>query len=416
MQEVRRLEKESKDVKLRAAALRAFLADGDEEALALAPPVVVDGASTSLVTDLEKRQEDKGGRATLSDVDGKIYSVFKNSSAVKLLSESQGFRRACQLDRAAFLLGPDGIEIVPSQVLDNLYMQAARVRNIEFTDRSKVWESLKVLHRIENFKVFHPKSFEAFILFLPQWNNDTVLSLQHFVEFVFDEQKLEHIISALRGLELVLCFVFGFGWKKVLDDVITRISEGDLSEALGSYLRHELEAVWNAFCMEMRGRSLDSVGIVRSLGTQADCVRLLSEMYASVNVNLQGQERFLRRFKRKTSDLSFGEVTGKDLGGARLRQKHEPQVPLYKSNTTRTVLDGTKPGVVKQIGNCIQHLRHLFTSSAPCSRGTDCHFVHLASKTSMRKTALLEEVDKSSANMLRDPVVKKELKLAIMRA
>jgi len=34
----------------------------------------------------------------------------------------------------------------------------------------------------------------------------------------------------------------------------------------------------------------------------------------------------------------------------------------------------------------------------------------------MRKTALLEEVDKSSANMLRDPVVKKELKLVITRA
>ena len=416
VQEARRLEKESKDVKVRAAALRAFLADGDEEALALAPPVVVEAASAPVVIDVEKRPEDKGGRANLSDIDGKVYSVFKNSSAVKLLSESQGFRRACQLDRAAFLLGPDGIEIVPSQVLDNLYMQAARVRNIDLTDRSKVWESLRVLHRIENFRVFQPKSFEAFILFLPQWNNDSVLSLQHFVDFVFDEQKLEHIISALRGLELVLCFVFGFGWKKVLDDVITRISEGDLSETLGSYLRHELEAVWNAFCMEMRGRSLDSVGIVRCLGTQSDCVQLLSEMYASVNINLQGQERFLRRSKRKISEVTSRGEVAKELDGTRPKLRQEPNTSLYKSKMTRAVLDGTKSGAVKQVGNCIQHLRHLFNSNAPCTRGVDCHFAHLANKTSVSKSVLLDEVEKSSANMLRDPAVKKELKLAITRA
>ena len=416
VQEARRLEREGKDVKLRAAALRAFLVDGDEEALALAPPVVLERPSAVVASDTEKRSEEKGGRATLSDVDGKIYSVFKNSSAVKLLSESQGFRRACQLDRAVFLLGPDGIEIVPSQVLDNLYMQAARVRNIESTDRSKVWESLKVLHRIENFKVFLPKSFEAFILFLPQWNNDTVLSLQHFVDFAFDEQKLEHIISGLRGLELVLCFVFGFGWKKVLDDVITRISEGDLSESLGSYLRYELEAVWNAFCMEMRGRSLDSVGIVRCLGTQGDCVHLLSEMYASVNVSLQGQERFLRRSKRKISEvISRGEV-GKDLIVTRPKIKHDLLPSPFKSKVARPVLDGAKSGTGRQVGNCVQHLRHLFSAHAPCARGADCHFVHLATKTSMSKAVLLDEVEKSSANMLRDPAVKKELKLAITRA
>jgi hypothetical protein len=34
----------------------------------------------------------------------------------------------------------------------------------------------------------------------------------------------------------------------------------------------------------------------------------------------------------------------------------------------------------------------------------------------MSKAVLLDEVEKSSANMLRDPAVKKELKLAITRA
>jgi len=415
MQETRRKEKETSDLKLRAAALRAFLADGDEEALAMVPPVVVGIASASAVVELEKRAEERGGRATLSDVDGKVYSVFKNSGVVKLLSESQGFRRACQLDRAVFLLGTDRIEVIPSQVLDNLYMQAARVRNSEFSERSVVWESLKLLHRVENFKVFSPKFFEAFILFLPQWNNDSVLSFQHFVDFTFDEQKLEHIISALRGLELVLCFVFGFGWKRTLDDIITRISEGDLSETLGSYLHHELEAVWNAFCMEMRGRSIDSGGTVRTLGVQADCVKLLTEMYASVSVTLQGQERFLPRTKRKIAEVVIRGEVGKPPQVASIRQRLESQVPLLKSKVTSTVSDGTRLDS-KQVGNCIQHLRHLFVASAPCSRGVDCHFIHIAGKTNVNKLSLLQEVEKSSAYMLRDPAVKKGLKLAISRS
>ena len=411
VQENRKKEKEANDLKLRAAALRAFLIDGDEEALAMVPPVVA-----VPVVELEKRAEEKGGRATLSDVDGKMYSVFKNSGVVKLLSESQGFRRACQVDRAVFLLGTDGIEVIPSQVLDNLYMQAARVRNMEFSQRSVVWESLKLLHRVENFKVFLPKSFEAFILFLPQWNNDSVLSLQHFVDFTFDEQKLEHIISALRGLELVLCFVFGFGWKRTLDDIITRVSEGDLSETLGSYLHHELEAVWNAFCMEMRGRSLDSGGTARTLGIQADCIKLLTEMYASVNVTLQGQERFLRRSKRKIVEVVAGGEIGKHPQTTNVKQRLESQVPVLVSKVKNTVSDGTRTNSLKQVGNCIQHLRHLFVASAPCSKGVDCHFTHIAGKTSVSKSVLLQEVERSSAFMLRDPAVKKGLKQAITRS
>jgi len=397
---------------LRAAALRVFLLDGDEEALALVPPVAVGIASASSSESSETKTEETGGRATLSDVDGKTYSVFKNSSVVKLLSESQGFRRACQVDRAMFLLAADGIEVVPSQVLDNLYMQAARVRNVESTERSNVWESLKVYHRIEHFKVFLPKSFEAFILFLPQWNNNTVLSLQHFVESTFDEQKLEHIISALRGLELVLCFVFGFGWKRVLDDIVTRVSEGDLSEALGCYLRHELEATWSAFCMEMRGRSLNSGGVVRTLGTQSDCVKLLADMYSSVKVTLQGQERFLRRTKRKFSELSKGDA----VSGSVQQLRHESPVQAYKSRVITADSHGTRTDGVKSVGNCIQHLRHLFCGSSPCSRGAQCHFGHIVSKSSISKPLLIQEVDKSSANMLRDPAVRKELKQAISRA
>lgn len=102
VQEERKRGKETQDLKLRAAALRVFLLDGDEEALALVPPVAVVIASASSSESSEKKTEEKGGRATLSDVAGKTYSVFKNSSVVKLLSESQDFRRACQVDRAMF--------------------------------------------------------------------------------------------------------------------------------------------------------------------------------------------------------------------------------------------------------------------------------------------------------------------------
>jgi len=112
-------------------------------------------------------------------------------------------------------------------------------------DVCTVWEPLRVSHRIERFRVFTTKSFEDFALFQPQWSNYSVLSLHHFVEGSFDEAWAEDTISALRGLELMLCFVIGYGWRRALDDLIIRFIDGDLSERLGSYLQHELEAAWN---------------------------------------------------------------------------------------------------------------------------------------------------------------------------
>ena len=182
---------------------------------------------------------------------------------------------------------------------------------------------------------------------------------------------------------------------------------------LGVYLRYELEAVWNAFCMEMRGRSVDAVGIVRSLGTQQECVLLLGKMYTSVNVTLQGQERFLRRIKRKMSDVSSrGEV---EIVPVNVYQKQVQgaQMPVKRAKVPATVIDRKKQ---EQVGSCVQHLRHLFMDSTPCSRGLDCHFVHITSKTSVSKSVLLKEVENSSANMLRDPAFKRDLKQAIIKA
>lgn len=402
---MKRLAAEEEALRDRANALKAYLDDGDEEALARAPMVSVD---LTLPTEVSKKSEDKSGRAVLNDVDGKEFVVFKNTTVVRMLEKSQGFRRACQADRLPFLLGSDGIDLVPSDVLDCLHMQSARVRNVSCGEICKVWESLRVFHRIERFQVFATKSFEAFALFQPQWSNYAVLSLQHFVDGSFDEARVEDIISALRGLELTLCFVFGFGWRRVFDDLIIRVSEGDLSEMLGAYLRHELEAAWNGFCMEMRGRSLDAEGAVRLLGTQFDCVSLLSAMYSKVHLTLKGQERYLRNSKRKY-------VEQQDDIQVKVSRK---AVSSMKTASATANKNSIKPGavVIKSGGYCVQHLRELFLGSGVCPKGASCHFDHIATKKSIAKATLLDEIRRSSAKMLNEPGMRADLLRAVSRS
>ena len=403
--EKKRLAADEEALRLRADALKAYLVNGDEEALALVPSVP---ANYPVSPEESKKPEDKSGRAILNDVDGKEFIIFKNTAVVRMLEKSQGFRRACQTDRLPFLLGSDGIDLVPSDVLDCLHMQSARIRNISSIETCKVWESLKVYHRIERFRVFSAKSFEAFTLFQPQWSNYSVLALQHFFDDSFDEERVEDIISALRGLELTLCFIFGYGWRRVLDDLIIRVSEGDLSKMLGTYLRHELEAAWNGFCMEMRGRSLDAGGAVRLLGTQYDCVSLLSSMYEKVHLTLKGQERFLRNLKRKcTEQINVSPV-----------KASRKTVILGKiSNTVANKHFGKSgTGVVKSSGYCVQHLQALFLGSDACSKGTSCHFEHAASKKSVQKGVLLDEIRRSSAKILNEPDVRADLLKAVSRS
>jgi hypothetical protein len=403
--ELKRLAAEEEALRDRADALKAYLDDGDEEALARTPAITL-GFTTSPVT--SKKPDDKSGRAVLNDVDGKEFVVFKNTTVVRMLERSQGFRRACQADRLPFLLGSDGIELVPSDVLDCLYMQSARVRNVSSGEVCKVWESLRVYHRIERFKVFATKSFEAFALFQPQWSNYAILSLQHFFDGSFDEARAEDIISALRGLELTLCFVFGYGWRRVFDDLIIRVSEGDLSEMLGAYLRHELEAAWNGFCMEMRGRSLDAGGAIRLLGTQVDCVSLLSAMYSRVHLTMKGQERFLRSSKRKSMEQQ-------DSSQIKIARKSEVPTknfsPVVDKGTGRSGTVVTKSG-----GYCVQHLRALFLGSSVCPKGPSCHFEHVVAKKSVAKSVLLEEIRRSSAKMLSEPGVRTDLLRAVSRS
>lgn len=403
--ELKRLVAEEEALRDRAEALKAYLDDDDEEALARAPTISL---GNTVSTELSKKSDDRSGRAVLNDVDGKEFVVFKNTTVVKMLERSQGFRRACQADRLPFLLGSDGIDLVPSEVLDCLHMQSARVRNISSLEVCKVWESLRVFHRIEQFPVFNTKSFEAFTLFQPQWSNYSILSLQHFVDGSFDEVRVEDIISALRGLELTLCFVFGYGWRRVLDDLIIRVSEGDLSEMLGAYLRHELEAAWNGFCMEMRGRSLDAGGAVRVLGTQLDCISLLATMYGNVHLTLKGQERFLRNCKRKNVEQKEG-----------LPLKISRKTELLVKNVPTTISKGTSNSgtlISKSGGYCVQHLRAIFLGSSVCPKGPLCHFDHVLSKKSVAKAVLLEEIRRSSAKMLNEPGVRTDLLRAVSRS
>ena len=88
-------------------------------------------------------------------------------------------------------------------------------------------------------------------------------------------------------------------------------------------------------------------------------------------------------------------------------------MPVKRAKVLATVIDRKKQ---EQVGSCDQHLRHLFMDSTPCSRGLDCHFVHITSKKSVSKSVLLKEVENSSANMLRDPAFKRDLKQAIIKA
>ena len=130
-----------------------------------------------------------------------------------------------------------------------------------------------------------------------------------------------------------------------MDDLIIRVSEGDLSEMLGTYLRHELEAAWNGFCMEMRGRSLDAGGAVRLLGTQYDCVSLLSSMYEKVHLTLKGQERFLRNLKRKCTEK---------INVSPVKASRKTVILGKSSNTVANKNFGNSgTGVVKSSGYCV---------------------------------------------------------------
>ena len=98
--EKKRLAAEEEALRLRADALKAYLVNGDEEALALVPSVP---ANYPVSPEESKKPEDKSGRAILNDVDGKEFIIFKNTAVVRMLEKSQGFRRACQTDRLPFL-------------------------------------------------------------------------------------------------------------------------------------------------------------------------------------------------------------------------------------------------------------------------------------------------------------------------
>jgi len=90
--QIKRLAAEEEALHDRADALKAYLDDGDEEALALTPAITL-GFTVSPVT--SKKPDNKSGRAVLNDVDGKEFVVLKNTTVVSILEMSQGFRRAC---------------------------------------------------------------------------------------------------------------------------------------------------------------------------------------------------------------------------------------------------------------------------------------------------------------------------------